>query len=1288
VNLLIDPPRITIPTRIVRESNLVRILALSILGLAAFVVLAMTVLAIFLRPYYLKATSYDLSNLDRFNVTSLFYDRNGEEIGRSFVEDRILLKHAEIPDLMRQAIIATEDRRFYSHHEIDIPGLMRAVYIDMRTGKRIQGGSTITQQLAKHLIGNFEKTISRKLIETFLARRIEQAYTKSEILDYYLNRIYFGEGYYGLAAAAEGYFGKKAKDLNLPECATLASLVKAPTPFSPRRGSKSAIRRRDVVIELMTSLKMVTEVEKREALESSLVLAPEQPLRPQSYCMAWASQELRKVLNIEESQEIPQGLIVQSTLDARLQRLSEKEAFSELDEVEAKRATENPTGAVLTDGPLQAAVLIMDIGTGAVRVLIGGRDYKLSQFDRARSARRENGALLQPFLYALAFQDLNLTPASMIDASYLDDLVPDRPVPTEPSNDSSGPDKRYLMVQNALALSNKACATRIELEIGLKNLQSWLSLAGIGPSKQVNLESCWGLDPLSLSEITSLYQMLGNSGVRCPPYCIDKVLNEHGDILFQKKPPRGIQLLDPMVSRQMTLTLESAIKSGTASVLTQDYQWNTPIAGMTGYSEGYRDAWFVGYTPHTVGGVWVGYDKSIPIGSKTLATRIAMPIWGNIMQSIVESGSTDSTFQVPDSFAKVEVNRHTGVIQGPGFLAPKPENDFVYLRQDQMDQLFKTAPVSHSGQAVNWSDWLSTMYTTPSDERQQNLSKESSPQDVEIPPVAYYRLPALRGDIMTTDGSVLATMTEAQNLVLTWPSLKADNSEEELLTWVHKRLDLARDWLKQDVDLKDSDLILLYRYKRFHPILIAQHLTQEQIKGFPQSILTKEGFALQGVPCRVYPSGTTLAHVLGHLRRIQGRSNRKYEAGEVIYDDYQGAVGLESYFDKDLRGEDGSLQIETSPEGFAQNILVNSEPTPGSTLRLTIDSRVQAAIENSMEGVEKGAVVVMNVQNGDILGMVSRPTFNPNDFIPGLSAEKWQAFTKDAENPLLDRVYQQQNPPGSTFKIVTSLAAMQAQVFDPNRTIHCPGYFQVGNVHYSLPQERGVVAYKAALAHSFNTYFFDLGLRIGRDNLIQTAHEFGIGEATGFVLSGEMSGLMPDDDFVLSTHHRSMGPGDITNASVGQGDVLVTPLQMVDLLSAIANGGTLYRPRLVRQIESPKGQVQWKFPEEIIRKIDLPQQTPTLIDAMVAVTEDGTAQMAQIPGIQIAAKTGTAQVGSKTQPRQVAWLVGFLPADHPQYAFTVMIEGNGTQDLHGGSTAGPVFVKLFSKIFAKSNPVD
>jgi penicillin-binding protein 2 len=1223
---------------------------------------------IILKPYYRQAKKYDLSKLNEYNVTTYFYDKNGEEIGQQFIENRTLLSRDEIPELMRQAVIAAEDKRFFSHHGIDISSISRALIANLKEFDKRQGGSTITQQLAKHLIGNFERTLRRKLVEAFLARRIEARYSKDEILTFYLNRIYFGKGYFGLASAAKGYFGKTPKELSLEECALLAGLIRAPNTASPRNNGQRARYWRDVTLDKMCRLKFITPQQAAMAQLSEIKLTPESERELpgiQSYFMALASRELEQVLHLND--EVPQGLRVYTTLDLQMQKAAENDLKLKLQELEQSSSRSE------SDGPLQGAVTVMDLQTGALRVLIGGRNFRESPFDRATMARRENGALLQPFLYALAFQHLDLCPASMVNAGYLAD--PNQATPEElalgdPHRDLG---KRFLTIQDALALTQKACATRIGLSLGVDKITQWLQRARVTESYS-HAESLWALKPLTLLELSSLYQCLGNSGLKVEAFTIEKVLNVDGETLYEIPEPKKEELLPSGIAQQMTLTLQCAARDGNARGVSEYHQLPLPWAGMSAFSEGYRDAWFVGYSPIYVSGVWIGYDESRPIGNRAVAKNAAIPLWADLMQKIFQIDSRNGKFLVPETLSKVEVDRQTGIIKGQGFLAPSAGSTFAYLTPSQIKTLSATATAVEQNR--DWSDWLGTLLSDPGCESPLNAQADN------IPVLAEYKMPGLRGDIISRDGKILATTDQVQSLVIAWPTLDRAPDQKSAVEWMKLRLDLVSELLKQPNPYNDQDLQNLYEYQRFRPVMVIERLTQEQSQKFQESSLAEEkGIAVQGIPMRRYPMANLFFHGLGYLKKSQTQNKKQYQADEVIYDRYEGADGLERVFDKELTGKDGRLLIATTTEGFTRQTRIDAQATVGCSLKTTIDSRVQSVAEECISHLRAGAVVILDPNNGDVIAMASTPTLNANSFLPSISASDWNDIIHSPKSPLMNRAYRQRHPPGSTFKVITSLAAMRAGVFDPNRVIDCPGYVRVGNVLYNLPLETQSVSFRAAVARSYNTYFIDLGLRAGRTALLSAARDMGIGQLTGFILPNEDPGLMPDPEFVLATHHRNMGAGDVANSSIGQGDVLVTPLQMANWMTVVANGGTLYRPRLVSELRDSSGNVSQNIPTQVIREISIPEgPLQELRRALVAVTEEGTATGARVPGISVAAKTGTAQIGMKSRPRQVAWIGGYIPAENPRYAFSIMVEGDYDQELHGGTDAGHIASKIFSRL--------
>jgi penicillin-binding protein 2 len=1229
------------------------------------------------RVYYERAQKIDLNKLNDVNETSTFLDINGEELGRIFVEDRIVLKSDQIPEQMRKAVMAAEDRRYYEHGAIDYWGILRALREDIGRKNHVQGGSTIEQQLAKHLIGDFRRTLDRKFLEAFVAVRIEQHYSKDEILNYYLNLIYFGKGYFGVGAAARGYFGKEAKDLTLPECAMLAGIIRAPVSSSPRADIGKARFRRDLTLHQMLESGDITREQYARAIDTPIRVLPAKPAGLQTFVMAQAVKEMEQILSIEGTEEMPQGLTVHTNIDLRLQHAIEEQMEQHLTSIENAFHANEP-GAVPPVNPgmvparpmLQGAAIVADLATGRVLAWVGGRDFDKSQFDHISMARRENGALLQPVLYGLGFDRLDLSPATMVNASYIDPTASASPADLALGNPATDLTKTFLSIQDALVVGNRAAATRVGLKLGLRPVTDWLHRAGAENARiPADKGNVFNPDPMTLGDMAALYQVLGNGGLQRKLKIIQSITSPDGQVLYDdsKSDIKQDQVLNTVDDEQLTLTMQNALRTGFARTLTHDYGFHSPVAGMPGFSEGYRDAWFVGYTPKLLAGVWVGYDNSQPIGGKDVAVTSAVPFWGDVMRETLARLNGGAAFPVPAALSKMEIDRSTGALRGVAGLAPAPGDIFVYLTKEQIDAI--TSSPQQAGAPRGWSDWLTTMFNDADEtglapnqigpgapDRRSNI----------IPTLAEYKMPGLRGDIVSADGTVYATLKNQQNLVVKWPAAGDSTTDEDILAWMRARFAEANKAIGVTVDTTDKDLLAQYHAQRYQPFTVLEDITPTQAAQIRAAGLEARGFGFVGVPLRVYPRGPELAHVLGYLSRDQQRNKGKYLSGDVIYDRYKGASGLEWEFNQDLVGKEGSFMISTTPDGYARSAVVSQAPAYGHTLKLAIDSKIQAAVEKALNRKRMDAFVMMDVQNGNVVAMASHPTFDPNIFLPTISSDEWGMLNSDQYIPLLNRAIDAQYPPGSCFKTITSIAAMVAGVFDPNWVVHCVGYFDLDNSHrMKLPEEHGDVTYYDALTHSYNTYFATLGAKVGRDVLLDTARSFNFGSPTGISLPGEASGFIPDSESVRRMHQRDFGFGDTVLTAIGQGDVLVTPIQMADYMGALANGGTVYRPRLVTEIDDHDGTKVRDIPVDTLRTVNLNYPGMANLKAgMINVVDNGTAPVVHRDDMKIAAKTGTAQVGSKEHPRQIAWLCGYFPADNPKYAFAVMVQGENS-DNHG-----------------------
>jgi penicillin-binding protein 2 len=1266
-----------------------------VLGVLVLVALiGVIAVAAYSLPYYRKAQEFDISRIATYQETTLFLDKQGLECGRLFVENRTVLPHEDIPPLMRQAIIAVEDRRFRQHHGIDVRGLARAIHSNLTRRKLSQGGSTLSQQLAKNVMGTFERTLDRKLTEAFLALRIESRFSKDEILDHYLNRIFFGKGAHGIEAAAQGYFGKPAKELSLAECALLAGIVRSPTTASPRNNLPRAIHRRNTALDLMVQEGFITRAEAELARQEPVRLAPARSTGVRSYFVAIAQRELVEVLGLEED-EVPQGLRIHTTLDPELQLLAEKHVTEHLARVEATDEIREIRAGSANLGPLQGGVLVLDTASGGILALVGGRSFDESPFDRVHQARRDNGGMYQPLLYALGMQRLSFTPATLVRATSIDQLTNAAPEELSMSSPDQLPNARFATIQEALTTGSRACAVRMSNRIGPAAVAEWFTGLDMPRAFPRHDGDYLASSTLSLGELVTLYQMLANEGDLRRSRTITRIEDSKGRILYQMPDPGAGEkrpALSSAVCQQISLTLSSVYRTEMARA---DEYAGEPIAGATAAlwssSEGFRDSWAVGYTPRIVAGTWVGFDQSERLG-RGPATTAAPDLWQDVMRAATARYPGPANWSFEPQFARVELSRRTGRIAGLGWLVPARGNVFAWFRNDQLaaarnsadgDRILKVA------QPEDWTEWLGTMRAsalTGSD------GSDILDDQGDLPPVPRqmdFRMPGLRGDLLGADGTPLATTTNITALVLPWPTVRHARSLDEVLNYMHPRLVAAAKWLGRPVEFTDEQLTERYRNQRFHPLEVAPNLDSSQITDFEKSDLPRQGFALQQYPRRHYPLGENLAHTLGYLRRdVPRNQDAPYRPGDVLYEDYGGAFGLEQVYNADLKGKSGRFSLATTYEGFVQSAVVAEPARFGNNVRTTIQPQIQELASKAMDddrSIRSGAIVVLDVSNGDVAAVVSKPSFHPGDFIPTLDPETWRKLSTDARTPLIHRAFRGRNPPGSVFKVLTTMAAVSAGTFDPNRVVTCRGYFDVGNFRFSLPKEKSSCAFPFAIRQSVNTYFMDLGMRTGRENLLATFAAFGVGQPTGINFPNEHPGFLPSNESYLRMHGREMLGGDICNTSIGQGDILATPLQMANWMATVATGGQVWQPRLVSAIEDRQGHLVREFPPILSRQIPIdPGSLSILVEGLKGVVESGTARGAQTKGVKVAGKTGTAQVGSRNRPRQIAWFAGFLPANEPKYSFAIMVEGDFDQDLHGGSDAAVLVPRIFERVFAKA----
>ncbi len=544
----------------------------------------------------------DLWNVNR-QAAIIVLDRNGEEIAARGARYGEHVDPAELPDHLIKAILATEDRRFYDHPGIDWRGAVRAMLANLRSGGIAEGGSTITQQLAKNLFLSPEQTYSRKAREALLALWLEGHYSKDEILSLYLNRIYFGAGAYGVESAAQTYFGKSARDVSLAEAAMLAGLPKAPSTYAPTQNPQGAQRRAAAVLDNLLEIGEIEPFAAREARLQPPTIVRQNIDSDLGYFFDYAAAEAKK-----RAPNAAGDVIVTTTIDQKLQRDAEAAVKAALT-VEAR-----------LKGADQAALVAFD-ETGAMRAMVGGRSYKESQFNRAVQAKRQPGSAFKPFVYVAAME-AGLTPNSRFV---------DQPIDIggwKPSNYTpgyAGP----VRLSEALAKSINTIAVQVTEQIGRGKVVEAAKRLGIRSEIAPHRSIALGAVDVTLDELTGAYIPFARDGLAPQPYAIEKIETRDGEILYRRQNANPARVMSRDVARQMNHLLYQVMLSGTGR---RAYLGRRHAAGKTGTTNDWRDAWFVGYTPQLIAGVWVGNDDYTPM-DKVTGGSIPALVWKEFMLS-------------------------------------------------------------------------------------------------------------------------------------------------------------------------------------------------------------------------------------------------------------------------------------------------------------------------------------------------------------------------------------------------------------------------------------------------------------------------------------------------------------------------------------------------------------------------------------------------------------------------------------------------------------------------------
>ncbi|MGH7664076.1 MAG: penicillin-binding protein 1A [Gemmatimonadaceae bacterium] len=609
--------------------------------------------------------------------TSKLYAVDGRFITEIGLERRTLIELGEIPNQVRDAFLITEDKRFYDHAGIDWWRVAGATVRNIRAGGYVQGFSTITMQLARNIFPeriSREKTLVRKLKEAKVARAIEARYTKDKILELYLNQIYLGNGAYGVETAAQRYFGKSARDLNLAEAATLAALPKAPERYNPKKYPERAIQRRNTIIELMRREEAIDDGAASLAKAYPLDLAP----RTESgeiapYFVEW----VRKQLDAQFGQQLyEQGLKVYTTLDLDMQSAAERALEHQLREIEAgkegpydhityeqffARSATNEDPDAPNSPYLQASFVALDPRNGAVRALIGGRDFDDSKFNRATQALRQPGSTFKPFVYSAAIQN-GRPPSYMLEDAPLSvpQLDGEPWTPQNYDNQFEGP----MTMRRALYLSRNIPAIRMGMEVGANTVIDMARKFGLTTAIPPYPSIFIGASGVYPIEMVAAYTAFPTLGVRSSPNAIVRVEDAQGETIWEPTPVR-VQIMSPDESWLMVDMMKDVVRRGSAYSSVWAAGFRTPAGGKTGTTNDGFDVWYIGYTADLVAGVWMGFDQPKRIKANAQGGLLAAPVWTAFMTEVYRRKPAPPDWPRPESLVMREIDRETGLLRNP-----------------------------------------------------------------------------------------------------------------------------------------------------------------------------------------------------------------------------------------------------------------------------------------------------------------------------------------------------------------------------------------------------------------------------------------------------------------------------------------------------------------------------------------------------------------------------------------------------------------------------------------------
>lgn len=542
------------------------------------------------------------------------------------------------------------------------------------------------------------------------------------------------------------------------------------------------------------------------------------------------------------------------------------------------------------------------------------------------------------------------------------------------------------------------------------------------------------------------------------------------------------------------------------------------------------------------------------------------------------------------------------------------------------------------------------------------------------------RLPAPRGRIFDRDQVCLADNQPCYCLAFNLEDLRQPGRWKNTVVEVQRRMGEMKKLMGRKALISEEEIWNHIRRRLPLPLVAWRNLDPAALARLAESAVDMTGVEIYVEPNRVYPKGELAAHLLGYVGKTDFSGAEK-SGFQYYLPEMDGKMGLERQFNEVVLGEPGEQLVRIDASGLKRAERTDKESKPGANLILAIDSRIQGLAEAAIRDVP-GAVVVLDPRNGDVLALASSPTFNPNQLMPFFPKALWDQLNNDPAKPMLNKAVAEVYAPGSIFKPVTALAALNADVVGANTSVACPGYFMIGNTVMKCwnPSGHGTVDLRRGIEQSCNTYFITIGLKCGNEAISDLAKLFGLGEKTGIGLDREAAGNVPTPEWKQKFWRDDWRTGDTCNFSIGQGALAVTPLQMAVMTAALANGGDVFRPRLVLGLRDGAGNTLTNYPATRVRHLPLSPAILQLVrqgmhDVVMAPT--GTGKRAGIPGIEMAGKTGTAEYGEKADRKKHGWMILFAPYEQPRYAVAMVVD----DAVSGGFTVGPRLHELMMGIF-------